>query len=146
MLEIFWILDFIATFLGILFNLLLLFIIIKTSSKGMKKYSYSFLLNSIFDIMIALVEMMTSHVSFSDHKCLNSINLATQDKKWHYFCNAVRNRALFTRLDHALFWSSLFCRLLCSTNEKAAFGGFLLAPAGADFACKVFLFITQICV
>jgi hypothetical protein len=88
MLEIFWILDFIATFLGILFNLLLLFIIIKTSSKGMKKYSYSFLLNSLFDIMISLIEMLTAHVSFFDPTYLKSVNLA------NHFCDAARSGTL----------------------------------------------------
>jgi hypothetical protein len=38
------------------------------------------------------------------------------------------------------------CKFLEYTNEKAAFGGFLLARVGVDFACKLVLFITKICV
>jgi hypothetical protein len=64
--EIFWIFDFFTTFMGLLLNALLIFTIIKTSTsaKMLPKYSYSFLTTSSFDFVVALVEMLTAHVSF----------------------------------------------------------------------------------
>jgi hypothetical protein len=63
LLEIFWVVDFIACLLGILMNILLLVVIIKSANGKLQKYSYSFLITASFDTMVAVIEILTAHVS-----------------------------------------------------------------------------------
>lgn len=73
MIYVYWIVDVSGAFFGLLTNMILIMITIRTSGKQMQSYSYLFLVTAIFDLFFSLVEILTQHVSRKVPKVLISV-------------------------------------------------------------------------
>lgn len=66
---IYWVLEMTGLCAGVLLNLLLLLVILKTLNRRTRNYSAILLTSCLFELSFSLVELFTQHVSFVVLKC-----------------------------------------------------------------------------